>query len=163
MLQLFVTCTNFYINIIFFLFCFKIFLYKHIPFVHKVMCCRVFLWNDKQFFTHTRGDKKVCGKNLPFLHRLINRAGITAHTLTHMQLIGYNMLDVSRLCALQLLSRQRYIVRTGPFYVAFWRFTTQPIKHQRFIILCYAVIAYIAFHTYLTTFILLCKLSKIYI
>ena len=68
----------------------------------------------------TRGDQKVRGKLLPFLHRLINRTGITAHTTAiHMQLIGYNMLDVSRLRALQLSSRQRYIARTGPFFVAF--------------------------------------------
>ena len=47
---------------------------------------------------------------LPFLHRSINRAGITTYnTAKHMQLIGYNMLDVSRLRALQLSSRQRYI------------------------------------------------------
>ena len=50
---------------------------------------------------------------LTFLHRLFNRAGNTA---TH---IGYNMLDVSRLRALQLSSRQSYIARAGPFYVAF--------------------------------------------
>ena len=69
---------------------------------------------------NTRGDQKVRGKKLPFLHRLINRAGITAHnTSTHMQLIGYNMLVVIRLRALQLSSRQRYIARTSPFYVAF--------------------------------------------
>ena len=53
-----------------------------------------------------RGDQKVCGKKLPFLHRLINRAGITVHnTATHIQLISYNMLDVSRICALQLSPR----------------------------------------------------------
>ena len=46
--------------------------------------------------------------------------GITAHdTAAHMQLIGFNMLDVSLLRALQLSSGQRYIARTGPFYVAF--------------------------------------------
>ena len=68
----------------------------------------------------TRGDQKVRGKKLTFLHRLINRAGIAAHnTATHMHLIGYYMLDASRLRALQLSSRQRYIVRTGPFYIAF--------------------------------------------
>ena len=76
----------------------------------------------------TRGDQKVRGKYLPFLHRLINRAGITAHnTATHRQLMGYNMLGFSRLRALWLSSRQRYIARIGPFYVAFYRFTTQPI------------------------------------
>ena len=58
--------------------------------------------------------------------------------------MGYNMLDVSHVRALQLLSRQRYIAQTGPFYIAFWRFTTQPIKLQRFVKLCYAVIAHIA-------------------
>ena len=69
---------------------------------------------------YARGDQKVRGKQLPFLHRLINRTGITAHhTATHMHLISDNMLDVSRLRALQLSSRQRYIARTGPFYVAF--------------------------------------------
>ena len=53
-----------------------------------------------------RADQKVRGKYLPFLHRLINRAGITSHnTATDMQLIGYNMLDVSPLRALQLSSR----------------------------------------------------------
>ena len=35
----------------------------------------------------TRGDQKVRGKYVQFLHRLINRAGIQAHnTATHMQL-----------------------------------------------------------------------------
>ena len=68
----------------------------------------------------TRGDQKVRGKYLPFLHRLINRARITAHnTATYMQLIGNNMLDVSRLRALQLLTRQHYKAQTSPFYVAF--------------------------------------------
>ena len=67
-----------------------------------------------------RGDQKDRGKKLQFLHRLINRAGITAHnTATHMQLISYNTFDVSRLLALQLLSRQWYIEQSGPFYVAF--------------------------------------------
>ena len=60
-----------------------------------------------------------------------------------MQLIGSNMLDVSRVRALQLSSRQRYIARTGPFYVDFWRYTTQLIKLQRFVKFCYAVIAMI--------------------
>ena len=101
----------------------------------------------------TRGDQKVRGKWLSFLHHLINRAGITAHnTATHMQLIGYNMLGVSCQRALQLSSRNRY---TGPFYVTFWRFTTQPIKLQHFVKVCYAVIAHIAFHAYLTTYLLL--------
>ena len=58
----------------------------------------------------TRGVQKIRGQMLPFLHWLSNRAGITAHnTVTYMQLIGYNMLGVSRLRALQLSSRQRYI------------------------------------------------------
>ena len=62
------------------------------------------------FIHTTRGDQKVHGKQLPFLHQLINKAGITAHdTATHMQLIGYNMLDVCLLRALQLSSRQPYI------------------------------------------------------
>ena len=72
-----------------------------------------------------------------------------------MQLIGYNMLDVLRLRALQLSSSQRYIARTGPFYIAFWRFTTQPIKLQRFVKFCCAAIAHIAFHACLTTYLLL--------
>ena len=64
--------------------------------------------------------RKFAENSCHLLHRLINRAGITAHnTATHMQLIAYNMLGVSRLCALQRSSRQRYIARTGPFYVAF--------------------------------------------
>ena len=93
-------------------------------------------------------------KKLPFLHRLIHRAGITVHnTATHMQFIGYNMLDVSRLRALKLSSRQRYIARTCPFYVVFWRFTTQPIKLQCFVKCCCAVIANIAFHAYLTAYL----------
>ena len=76
-----------------------------------------------------------------------------------MQLIGYKMLDVSRIHALQ-----HYIAQTGPFYVAFWRFTTQPIKLKRFVKVCYAVIAHIAFNSYLTTYLLLFYvLSKIYI
>ena len=65
------------------------------------------------------------------------------------------MLDVSRPCALQRSSRQRYIARTSPFYVAFWRFTTQPIKLQRFVKFCYAVIAHIAFHVYLIAYLLI--------
>ena len=62
-------------------------------------------------------------------------------TATHMQLIGYSMLDVSHIRALQLSSRQHYIAQTGPFYIAFRRFTTQPIKFKRFVKVCYAVIA----------------------
>ena len=55
----------------------------------------------------TMCDQKVHGKLLSFLHCLIDIAGITAHnTATHMQLIGYNMLDVSRLVASQLLAKQ---------------------------------------------------------
>ena len=70
--------------------------------------------------TCTRGVQKIRGQMLPFLPRLSNRAGITAHnTAIYMQLIGYNMLDASHLRALQLSSRQRYIAQTGPFYVAF--------------------------------------------
>ena len=57
---------------------------------------------------NTRGVKKIRGQMLPFLHWLSNRAGITAHNaVTYMQLIGYKMLGVSRLRALQLSSRQR--------------------------------------------------------
>ena len=54
-------------------------------------------------------------------HQLYKYTGITVHNnATHMQFIGwYNMLDVSRLRALQLSSRQRYIARTGRFYVVF--------------------------------------------
>ena len=59
---------------------------------------------------YTRGVQKIRGQMLPFLHWLSNRAGITAHnTVTYMQLIDYNKLGVSRLHALQLSSRQRYI------------------------------------------------------
>ena len=69
---------------------------------------------------NTRGVQKIRGQMPPFLHRLSNRAGFTAHnTATYMQLISYNMLNVSRLRALQLSSRQRYIAQTGPFYAAF--------------------------------------------
>ena len=60
-----------------------------------------------------------------------------------MQLMGYNMLDVSRLRALHLSSRQRNIARSGPFYVGFGRFTALPITLQRFVKLCYAVIAHL--------------------
>ena len=68
----------------------------------------------------TRGVQKIRGQMLPFLHRLSNRAGITAHiTAIYMQLIGYNMLDVSHLRALQLSSRQRYLAQTGPFSLHF--------------------------------------------
>ena len=75
---------------------------------------------EQLFSYNTRGDQKVHGKELPFLHRLINRAEITVHhTATHMQLIGYNMLDVSRLPVLQLSSRQCFLAGTRPFYVAF--------------------------------------------
>ena len=88
--------------------------------------------------------------------RLSNIAGITANnTATYMQLISYNMFDVSRLRALQLLSRQHYIAQTGPFYVAFWRYSAQPIKLQHFVKVDYAVVAHIAFHAYLTTCLLL--------
>ena len=56
------------------------------------------------------------GKKLPFLHRLINKTRITApNTAIHMQLIGNNMRDVSRLRALQLSSRQCCIARSGLF------------------------------------------------
>ena len=70
-----------------------------------------------------------------------------------MQLIGYIMLDVSCLSALQLSPRQRYITRTGPFNVAFGRFTTQTIKLQHFVKNSFAVIAHIAFHAYATTYL----------
>ena len=74
----------------------------------------------KHFHLCTRDDQKVCGKKLPFLHRLINRAGTTAHNNeAHMLLIDYNMPDVSCLHVLQLSPRQRYIARSVPFYVAF--------------------------------------------
>ena len=107
-------------------------------------------------YTHTRGDQKVRGKQLPFLHRLVNKAGITSHnTATHMQLISYNMLNVNPLRALQRSSRQRYVARTGPSYVAFWRFTTQPINLHHFVKVYYAVIAHIVFHAYLTTYLLI--------
>ena len=76
--------------------------------------------NNFKKYIYTRSDQKVRRKQLSFLHRLLNLAGITAHnTAKHMQLIGYNRLDVSCLSALQLSSRQRYKARTGPFYVAF--------------------------------------------
>ena len=49
---------------------------------------------------YTRSVQKIRGQMLPFLHWLSKRAGITAHnTVTYMQLIGYNMLGVSRLRA----------------------------------------------------------------
>ena len=81
---------------------------------------------------------------------------MTAHnTATHMQLIGYIMLDVSHLRVLHLLSRQRFIAQTGPFNVAFWCFTTQPIELKRFVKFRYAVIAHIAFHVYLRTYLLI--------
>ena len=116
----------------------------------------IFRERNKIFFGITRDDQKVHRKKLPFWYRLINRVGITAHnTATHMQLIGYNMFDVSRLCALQLLSRQWYIARTGAFYIAFWRFTTQTIKLECFVKFCYAVIAHIVFHAYLMAYLLL--------
>ena len=70
-----------------------------------------------------------------------------------MQLIGYNMFGVSRLRALQLSSR--YIPLTSPFYVAFWRFTTQTIEIQRFVKCYYAVIAHTPFHAYYATYLLL--------
>ena len=74
----------------------------------------------QEYRDYTWDVQKIRRQMLPFLHRLSNRAGITAHyTATYMQLIGYNMLDVSHLRALQLSSRQRYIAQTGPFYVAF--------------------------------------------
>ena len=69
-----------------------------------------------------------------------------------MQLIIYSVLDVSRLRALQLSPGQRYIARNGLFYVEFWRFTTQPIKLQCLVKMCYVLIAHIAFHAYLTTY-----------
>ena len=106
--------------------------------------------------SNTRGVQKIRGQMLSFLHLLSNRAEITAHnTATYMQLIGYNILDVSRLHALQLSSRQRYIAQTGPLYVAFWRFTTQPLKLQRFVKFCWSLIAHIAFHSSLTIYLLL--------
>ena len=55
----------------------------------------------------TRGDQKVRRKKLPFLHRSIFLAAITApNTVTHMQLIGYNMLDM-------LVVYVRYSCRQG--------------------------------------------------
>ena len=56
--------------------------------------------------------------------------------------------------ALQLSSRQRHIVQTSPFYIAFWRFTSEPIQLPLIVKFCYAVIAHIAFHAYLMTYLL---------
>ena len=76
------------------------------------------IYHKKIVVYYTRGDQKIRGRSLPFLHRLINRAGITSNNIaTHMQLIGYNILDVSCLRALQQSSRRRYIAQTDPFYV----------------------------------------------
>ena len=107
----------------------------------------------------TRCDQKVCGKKLPFLHHLIKSAGITAHTTaTYMQLIGYNMLDVSRLqmyvrttvLKATLYSANRHVLR------CIWTFHhTTNYTSTFFVNLCYAVIAHIAFHAYLTTHLLL--------
>ena len=59
-------------------------------------------------------------KKSPFLHCLINRVEISANNnVTHMQLIWHSMINVSRLRALQLSSRQCYIARTGAIYVTF--------------------------------------------
>ena len=64
--------------------------------------------------------RKFAEDNLIFLHRSIKSADITANnTATHMELISYNMLDVSRLRALKLASRSRYIAQTVALYVAF--------------------------------------------
>ena len=66
------------------------------------------------------GVIKNAQKKSLFLHCLINRPGISAlTTAAHMQLIHPNMVYVRRLCVLQLLSRQRYIARTGALCVAF--------------------------------------------
>ena len=72
----------------------------------------LFSWErlDSSIFVCMRGVQEIRGQMLPCLHWLSNRAGITArNTATYMQLIGYNMLGVSCLRALQLSSRQRYI------------------------------------------------------
>ena len=117
--------------------------------------CTLRLENDPRDYG-SNDIRESSRKLFPFLHRLINRAGIRAHnTATHVQLIGHSMLDVSRLNALQLFSRQRYLSRSGPFFVAFWRFISQPIKLQHFVKFCNAVIAHIAFNAYLTNYLLL--------
>ena len=46
-------------------------------------------------------------------------------------------------------------IANGPILRCNRRFTTQPIKLQCFIKVCYAVIAHIAFHAYLMTYLLL--------
>ena len=56
---------------------------------------------------YTRGDQKVRGKKLPFLHRLTNKAGISYNSAKHMQLIGHNMVYVSGPRMLQVSSGQR--------------------------------------------------------
>ena len=59
---------------------------------------------------YTRDDPEIRGKRSPFLHLLTNRAeDLEYTTATHMQLICHSMNYVSRLRALQLSSRQRYI------------------------------------------------------
>ena len=55
--------------------------------------------------------RKFAENSRHFYTVLINRAGI--NTAAYMKLIGYNMLDFSRLRALRLSSRQRYIAQTG--------------------------------------------------
>ena len=76
----------------------------------RLFCFRSFYKEDVTTVGNTRGNQHMRGKYSPFLHRLINRAGTSALcTAIHWELISNNMVYVSRLHALQLSSRQRFI------------------------------------------------------
>ena len=86
------------------------------------------------------------------LHRLL--WVYTCQNATLLEITCHGSNNIGRLRALQLSSNQRYIVRTGAFYFAFWLWNASPIKHQRLVIV-YAVISHIALNAYLTTSLLL--------
>ena len=62
------------------------------------------------------------------------------------------MLDVSRLRALQLSSMQRYIARPAHVVSDCDILLHNQLNFNVFVKLCYAVMAYLAFHTFLTTY-----------
>ena len=74
-------------------------------------------WKDvcktiAKFIVHSIYEGRLTNarKLLPFLHRLINRAGIsTSNTKTYMQLVCHEMVNDSPLSPLRLSSTQRYI------------------------------------------------------
>ena len=103
--------------------------------------------------------RKFAENSFSFLHRLINRIEITArNTATHMQLVVYNMLDVSRLCVTNVVKATLYSPNRPILRCILTFYYTTFCKS----LLCYdsPYCVPCIFNDIFTP--LLCKLSKIY-